>query len=111
MLACCSMPASIRRLVGFTMQDRGVFRDPSQSIVAKVRALIKRCCAIGLTVPSENTLKELAALMACAHLPDANPGQLYGIVTEMKVWDSAGTPNADASYRTDCSQCDAARQR
>eukprot|EP00959_Pyramimonas_sp_CCMP1952_P350912 7351802-Pyramimonas_sp.AAC.1 len=43
--------------------------------------------------------------MACAHLPDASPRQLYGVVTELQACDSAGTPRADASHRIGCSQC------
>ena len=83
--ACCSTLVPTLRLVDFTQGDWVIFRDPEKSIMAKSRALVERCVKLGITLPSESTIKELVAVLACAHLPDATPQQLYGMVTELKA--------------------------
>ena len=83
--ACCSTLVPSLRLVDFTQGDWGIFRDPEKGIMAKSTALVERCLKLGLTLPSESTIKESVALLSCAHLPDATPQQLYGMVTGLKA--------------------------
>lgn len=83
--ACCSTLVPSLRLVDFTKIDWGDFRDPEKTIIAKTTTLVQRCVKLGLTLPSEATIKDLVAVLACAHLPDATPQQLYGMVTELKA--------------------------
>ena len=83
--ACCSTLVPPLRLADFTQGDWGAFRDPEKGIMEKATTLVERCRILGLTLPSESTIKELVAVLACAHLPDATPQQLYGMVTELKA--------------------------
>ena len=83
--ACCSTLVPTLRLVDSTQGDWGIFRDPEKSIMAKSRALVERCVKLGITLPSESTIKAFVSMLACANLPDATPQQLYGMVTELKA--------------------------
>ena len=92
--ACCSTPLPMLRLTVFTASDWEFFRDTEKTVIAKATHLVERCRMLSLVLPSESTIKELVAVLACAHLPDATPQQLYGIVTEIKAIDPRANPLA-----------------
>ena len=79
------MEVTIETPIEVLMGNMGIFRDPERTIIAKTTALVQRCVNLGLTLPSESTIKESVAVLSCAHLPDATPQQLYGMVTELKA--------------------------
>ena len=69
----------------FTATDWSVFESESMQTIHKVGRLADRCRLLGLVNPSEATVKHLAAVIAVAHCPTAQPADLYPIVVQVKA--------------------------
>ena len=68
-----------------TASDWEVLESPSILVSQKISRMVDRLARIGLRNPSEVTVKSMAALIACVHLPSGQPSQLHAMVLECKT--------------------------
>ena len=68
----------------FTDDDWKVFQNDSSSAHQKIMRMSDRLLLLGLTNPSESTVKHLVAVLACTHAGDTSADALLAFVHELK---------------------------
>ena len=68
----------------FTDADWAIF-EAQGTVQLKICTMMDRLTMLGLSNPSEATVKHLAALIACVHCPESSADQLHMLVTEIKA--------------------------
>ncbi len=68
----------------FTEGDWEVMNNRGTPLGVKIMRVMDRFLLMGLTNPSESTVRNLAGVIAACHCPDASPQLLHGIVAELK---------------------------
>ena len=71
-------------LAYFSAQDWAVFEDNTLHLSCKIGRITERCRLLGLTNPSESTIKHLSAIIASTHCPAAEPAAMHAIVVDIK---------------------------
>ncbi len=68
----------------FTAMDIATFSDNSLAAAQKVARMSHRLALLGVSNPSEATVRNLVAMLACMHAPDATASNLHSLVLDLK---------------------------
>jgi hypothetical protein len=68
----------------FTAMDVATFTDNSLAAAQKVARMSHRLAMLGVSNPSEATVRNLVAMLSCMHAPDATASNLHSLVLDLK---------------------------